>query len=236
MQIDHSRPYLEIIKEQAQNFSTYPQRLVDEFERLDRALFVPEDLRERFMSRVYTDAGCAGLLSQPGVIFEMIAGLFLKGHEKILEGGTGTGYQTAILARLAREVVTIERDKKRMEAARARLDALGIKNVTFVHSDAAYGFPPFAPYDRMIFSAAIHDKVDQLLLNQMADPSRLLIPTGTYNSERRMVIGDLLLVIKREGKVTQKIIPIYGGTLSFVPLISQREIGWTSTNTGYIPS
>lgn len=236
MQIDHSRPYMEIIKDLAQNFHEYPQRVVEQFERLDRALFVPEELRERFLDRVHTDAGCAGLLSEPGVIFDMVAYLYLKGDEVVFEGGTGVGYQTAILARLARHVVTVELNRERMKAAKARLDKLGINNVTFLYGDAAYGAPQFGPYDRMIFGAASSGLVDQFLIDQMAPRCRLLIPTGAYDPERRMVVGDLLQVDKRNGSVVQRINPNYGGTLAFVPLVSPRPIGWTHTNTGYVPS
>jgi protein-L-isoaspartate(D-aspartate) O-methyltransferase len=236
MQIDHSRPYLEIIKERAQHFHPYPQRVVEQFEQVDRARFVPEDLRERFLDRVHTDSGCAGLLSEPGVIFDMVAYLFLKGDEVVFEGGTGTGYQTAILARLARHVVTAESDRERMRSAKDRLDTLGITNVTFLHGDAAYGAPQFGPYDRMIFGAASSGFMDQVLIDQMADRCRLLIPTGTYDPARRLVVGDLLQVDKRNGSVVQRINPNYGGTLAFVPLVSSRPIGWTLVNGEYVPS
>lgn len=236
MLIDHSRPYLENIKDRAQHFHSYPQRVVEQFEQIDRALFVPEDLKERFLPRVYTDSGCAGLLSEPGVIFDMVAYLYLKGNELVFEGGTGTGYQTAILARLTKHVVTVEFDRERMESAKARLDTLGINNVTFLHGDAAYGAAQFGPYDRMIFGAASSGLIDQVIIDQMADRCRLLIPTGTYDPRRRLVVGDLLQVDKRNGSVVQKINQNYGGTLAFVPLVSPRPLGWTLANGEYIPS
>jgi protein-L-isoaspartate(D-aspartate) O-methyltransferase len=237
LQIDHTRPFLDIIKERAQRFHPYPQCLVEQFETLPRELFVPTALREVFLDRVHTDAGCAGILSQPNVIFYMVAYLYLKGQEKVFEAGTGTGYQTAILAHMCSHVYTVERDRTRLEDAQERLAQLGITNVTFVHGDAAEGLPQHAPFDRMIFGAAIHGEVDQHLIEQMAAPrSRLVVPSGTCDQERGMIVGDLLLCDKKDGEVTQKINPIFNGTLSFVPLISPRPIGWTALKAGYVPS
>jgi protein-L-isoaspartate(D-aspartate) O-methyltransferase len=236
LEIDHTRPFLEIIKERAQRFHPYPQHLVEQFETLPREAFVPEALRATFLDRVHTDAGCAGLLSQPNVIFFMVAYLFLKGNERIFEGGTGTGYQTAILANLCKHVYTVERDRKRLEAAKERLANLGISNVTFVHGDAADGLPQYAPFDRMIFGAAIHGEVEPHLLDQMAPLCRLVVPTGSYDRERRRVVGDLLQVDKKDGQVTQKINPIFNGTLFFVPLVSSHGMGWTLVKGDYVPS
>jgi protein-L-isoaspartate(D-aspartate) O-methyltransferase len=236
MQLDHSKPFLEIIDELAQRVKPYPQRLVEQFETLPRELFVPELFREEFGDRVQSDAGYGGLLSQPSVIFCMLAALFLKGSECVFEAGTGTGYQTAILAHLASHVYTVERDRSRLEAAQERLAHLAITNVTFVHGDAAYGLPQYAPFDRMIFGAAIHATVDKHLIDQMATRSRLIVPTGIYDHERGMITGDLLQCDKKDGKVTQKINPIFHGTLSFVPLVSPRPIGWTVCKDGYTPT
>jgi protein-L-isoaspartate(D-aspartate) O-methyltransferase len=234
--VDHSRPFLEVIREEARHFHPYPEHLVNLFETIPRELFVPEDLQPVFLERVHTDQGCAGLLSQPGVLFQMVARLFLHGEERVLEGGTGTGYQTALLARLARHVYTIERDSKRLEEAKGRLEQIGISNVTYIHADAAFGLPQYAPFDRMIFGAAIHGEVDQQLMAQMASRCLILMPTGSYHPQRRMVVGNLLQCEKRDGKVTQKINPVFGGTLTFVPLVSTRSIGWTPFKGGYIPS
>jgi protein-L-isoaspartate(D-aspartate) O-methyltransferase len=234
--LDPTRPFLEVIKERAEHFHPYPQRLVEQFESIPRALFVPEALKERFLDRVHTDDGCAGLLSQPSLIFDMIAFLFLKGKERIFEGGTGTGYQTAILANLCQHVYTVERNRKRLEASKERLATLGISNVTFVHGDAADGLPQYAPFDRMIFGAAIHGEVEQHLLDQMASLCRLIVPTGTYDPKMGRVMGDFLQVDKRDGQVTQKINPICNGTLFFVPLVSPHGMGWTLVNGDYVPS
>ena len=234
---DPTRPFLDVIAEHAQGFHPYPQRLMEQFETLPRALFVPEVWRTVFLDRVHLDTGYGGLLSQPGLIFDMVACLHLKGNETVFEGGTGTGYQTAILAHMCSHVYTVERDRKRLEDAQERLAHLGITNVTFVHGDGAKGLPQHAPFDRMIFGAAIHGEADQHLIEQMAAPrSRLVMPTGTYDRERGMIIGDLLLCDKKAGEVTQKINRIFNGTLSFVPLISPRSIGWTAVKDGYVPS
>lgn len=234
--VDHSRPFLEDIRERAQRFHPYPQKLVEQFEELDRALFVPEELREQFIGDVYTNKGCAGLLSQPWVIFKMVAFLYLKGHEVVYEGGTGTGYQTAILARLCKHVYSVEMNPERVAFAKDRLEKLGITNVTIVIGDAAAGLPEYGPYDRMIFGCAFsQSQVDKHLLRQMADKqSRLIAPTGTYQQER--VVGDLLQVDKRQGQVTQQVLNAFAGTLYFVPLVSPRPIGWTWQKDRFVPS
>ena len=121
MQLNHARPFLEVIDELAQRVKPYPQRLVEQFHTIPRELFIPESFREVFGDCVQRDEGYAGLLSQPSVIFCMVAALFLKGRERVFEGGTGTGYQTAILARLSEHVYTIEVDRERLEAAKVRL-------------------------------------------------------------------------------------------------------------------
>jgi protein-L-isoaspartate(D-aspartate) O-methyltransferase len=167
----------------------------------------------------------------------MLIALHLEGPERVFEAGTGTGYQTAIMARLSSHVYTVERDYQRIQEAKARLERLGITNVTFIHGDAAYGLPQHAPFDRLIFGCAIHGYVDQHLIDQMAAPrSRLIAPGGTFDHKEGMIIGDLLICDKRGEEVTQKVTTAFRGTLSFVPLLSSRSIGWTARPDGYFPS
>nr|BBH90103.1 protein-L-isoaspartate O-methyltransferase [Thermosporothrix sp. COM3]BBH90168.1 protein-L-isoaspartate O-methyltransferase [Thermosporothrix sp. COM3]BBH90233.1 protein-L-isoaspartate O-methyltransferase [Thermosporothrix sp. COM3] len=235
IRIDHDRPFLDIIKESAKQFHPYPEKLVKLFEEIDRAHFVPEELSD-FLPYVYTDRGRAGLLSQPWVIFRMCALLFLTGKETVFEGGTGTGYQTAIMARLCKHVYSVERDPKRVEFAKDRLAKLGIENVTIMQGDAAEGLPHSAPFDRMIFGCAFsQDHVEQDLLDQMAEQqSRLIAPTGQYRDGR--VYGDILRVEKRRGEVKQEVINAFANTLYFVPLVSPRPVGWTWQKDRYVPS
>lgn len=236
MELDYTKPFLDVIHELAQKVKSDPHSIVEQFETLSREDFLPDIYREAFCSRIQQDEGYAGLLSQPSVIFCMLVALSLKGSENVFEGGTGTGYQTAILARLCAHVYTVERDRSRVAEAKKRLDSLGITNVTFIHGDAAYGAPPFAPFDRMIFGAAVHDGVDQHLIDQMATQCRLIIPIGKYDHERGTIVGDLLQCDKKNGVTTQKILPVFHGTLFFTPLISPRRIGWTALPNGYVPS
>lgn len=236
MKLDYTRPFLEVIHELASTIQPYPQRLVDAFEQIPRADFLPEEYREAFGNRIHNDEGYAGLLSQPSVIFCMLAALSLKGREKVFEGGTGTGYQTALLAQLSDHVYSVEIDQARMEAARARLAHLGISNVTLIHGDAAIGLPQYAPFDRMIFGAAIHGEVDQLLIKQMAARCRLVIPTGEYDPEKKRIVGDLLQCDQKNGTITQKINPVFHGSLFFAPLVTPRSIGWSQVDDAYLPS
>lgn len=232
---DHSRPFIDIVKERATRFHPYPEKLVRLFEEIDRGHFIPPHL-EHIRDRISTNSGWNGLLSQPGVIFKMCALLYLKGYETIFEGGTGVGYQTAILARMCRHVYSVEMDAGRVAFAKDRLAKLGIENVTIVQGDAAAGLPQYAPFDRMIFGCAFSQpQVDETLLSQMAErQSRLLAPAGVYQDER--VYGDLLQVDKREGRVEQKMLDAFAGTLYFVPLISPKPYGWTWVKDRFVPS
>ena len=231
--IDHTRPFLEVIEERARRFHPYPQRLLEQFRTIPRQMFVPDE----FLDRVDQDVGYQQLLTQPSVMFYMLGYLFLKGNEQVFEGGTGTGYQTAILARLTKHVYTVELDKERLEAAKERLSRLGITNITFVNGDAAEGLPRYALFDRMIFGAATHGKVDRHLTDQMAPGSRLLIPTGEYSPHQGKIVGDLLVCNKdKEGIVRQEVKPVFNGTLFFAPLVSRRSIGWTVLKGRYVPS
>lgn len=133
---------------------------------------------------------------------------------------------------MCKHVYSVEVDPERVAFARERLAQLGIENVTIVQGDAAAGLPEHAPFDRMIYGCAIHDQVDQHLIDQLAENGGMFVPTGTFNPERRVVVGDLLSVRKRNGEVTQQVKNTFGGTLYFVPLISRRPIGWMPTADG----
>jgi protein-L-isoaspartate(D-aspartate) O-methyltransferase len=174
-------------------------------------------LRERFVAQpdrplAYADRAlaisCGQTISQPYIVALMTQALELTGKENVLEIGTGSGYQTAILAELSRQVVTIERHAELSRSAEALLGDLGYRNVTCICGDGSLGWPPAAPYDRIIVTAAAA-ACPPPLLAQLADPGVLLIPLNSGDYQE-------LQAIRREGgehTVT------YLSHCRFVPLI-----------------
>lgn len=169
-------------------------RVIDVFRRVAREDFVPEDAR----SNAYADRPI-GILegqttSQPSLIARMIDAAEVAETAHVLEVGTGFGFQTALLAALAAEVISIERYRSLAEAARTNLAAAGIRNVRVIVGDGWEGGPDHAPYDAIIVSAAA-DEVPPALSEQLAEKGRLVIPVKGPTSDEVLVFekrgGDL---------------------------------------------
>lgn len=147
-------------------------------ERIPRDLFVDT----AFAARAWDDAPLpiaeAQTISQPFVVGAMTAALELDGRQKVLEIGTGSGYQTAILAQLARRVYTVERYRTLMRLAQGRFEALGITNVVATCSDGGLGWPQQAPFERIIMTCAAPERPDALL-SQLAPGGVLVAPVGS---------------------------------------------------------
>jgi protein-L-isoaspartate(D-aspartate) O-methyltransferase len=153
------------------------RRILDLMARLDRRQFVDPQYR----SAAYDDAPLptrAGqTISQPYIVAAMTEFLEVASHHRVLEIGTGSGYQTAILAELAREVVTIERDEVLARQAWERLEQLGIPNVRIILGDGFHGWPSLGPYDRILLTAA-PVRVSPRLLDQLSAGGVLVAPEG----------------------------------------------------------
>jgi len=171
---------------------------------------VPPEMREHAYSDVPLPIGYGQTISQPYVVALMTQLLRLEPNDRVLEIGTGSGYQTAILAELAREVYSVEAIRPLAEAAARRLRRLGYTNVHFRHGDGALGWPEHAPYDGIIVTAA-PEEIPAALIAQLADDGRMVIPIGPEFTEQM-----LYLVEKRQGRIhTQPIAPV-----RFVPLVT----------------
>ncbi len=167
-----------MVEEQLKARGIRDQRVLRAMEAVPRHLFVrPED-----QEWAYADGplpiGYGQTISQPYIVARMTELLGLKGDEKVLEIGTGSGYQAAILAHLAREVHTVERIPELVEMARQRLAKLGLTNVHVHHGDGTLGWPEAAPYDAILVTAAA-PKVPEPLLEQLAEGGRLVAPVGS---------------------------------------------------------
>ncbi|MCU0881217.1 MAG: protein-L-isoaspartate(D-aspartate) O-methyltransferase [Hyphomonadaceae bacterium] len=152
-------------------------RVLSVMEQTPRDAFVDP----HFATSAWDDAAlpiaCGQTISQPFVVGAMTAALELTGSEKVLEIGTGSGYQTAILSKLARRVFTIERYRSMMKTAQARFEALGLNNIVAQCSDGGLGWPRQAPFDRIILTCAAPSQPDALL-SQLGPGGILVAPVG----------------------------------------------------------
>ena len=180
---------------------------------------IPRDrfIEEALVGEAYNDhplpIGNKQTISQPYIVALMTEALALKGTEKVLEIGTGSGYQTAVLAALADKVYTVERIRTLMIKARNILADIGFRNILFKAFDGTLGWKEFAPYDAIIVTAG-SPKVPQPLLDQLQDGGRLIIPTGNKVSQ------DLIKITKTKGRFVQEDL----GGCRFVNLVGVH--GW----------
>ncbi len=151
--------------------------LMDFFRHLDRSVFIDNEHKASANLDTPLPIGCGQTISQPSLVAEM-TGLLEPGEDsRVLEIGTGSGYQTAFLAEFSKEVYTIERFQEFTEKARLRLNALGYTNVFFRTGDGSEGWPEYAPFDRIIVTAAAGAMPDALV-GQLSAGGRLLVPVG----------------------------------------------------------
>ncbi|MFQ5906762.1 MAG: protein-L-isoaspartate(D-aspartate) O-methyltransferase [bacterium] len=189
------------------------RRVLEVMRKVPRHLFVEEALWERAYDDHPLPIGEGQTISQPYMVAIMTEVLELKGNEKVLEIGTGSGYQTAILAELAEQVFTIERIDKLLKMARRNLDMLGYANVVYRTGDGTIGWQDQAPFGAILVTAGAPD-VPKYLFEQLAEGGRMVVPIGGMHGQ------DLVVVKKKNGK------PIKTSHFGcvFVPLIG--KYGW----------
>jgi protein-L-isoaspartate(D-aspartate) O-methyltransferase len=181
--------------------------------KVERHLFVPKDLQASAYSDQPLPIGEGQTISQPYIVALMTELLELKGDEKVLEVGTGSGYQAAILAELAKEVYTIEIVEKLALSAEKLLFELGYKNIKVKAGDGYLGWPEAAPFDAIVVTCA-PDHIPKSLLEQLKEGGRMVVPVGTYTQE-------LKKITKRAGKFgTTDVIPVI-----FVPMTGEGVKG-----------
>jgi protein-L-isoaspartate(D-aspartate) O-methyltransferase len=184
-------------------------RVLHAMESVPRDRFVPLQHEDDAYGDHPLPIGYGQTISQPYIVALMTELLQLKGDEKVLEIGTGSGYQTAILSLLAREVYTVERVPQLAEMARERLSELGYQNVHIRLSDGYEGWPEHAPYDAIIVTCAA-EEMPTPLVEQLADGGRLVAPVGESGWSQ-----SLVLLHKRGTEITRREI----AGVVFVPLV-----------------
>ena len=163
-------------------------KVIDAMERVPRELFVPESKRHLSYEDMPLPIGEKQTVSQPHIVAMMTHALELKESDKVLEVGTGSGYQAAILSLLARQVFSIERIPSLAEGARTLLSSLGYDNVEVRPAGSALGCPEEAPFDAIIVTAAA-PALPRTLMEQMADGGRMVIPAGSQQEQSLIRVG-----------------------------------------------
>jgi protein-L-isoaspartate(D-aspartate) O-methyltransferase len=169
-----------------------------------------------FVESAYADQAlpieCGQTISQPFVVAYMTEKLEVSPDHRVLEIGTGSGYQAAVLSRLAREVVSIERYRSLADAAREKLEALGYGNVTIRVGDGMAGAPDLAPFDRIMVTAAAED-IPQALLAQLAEDGKMVLPVGPRHDAQYLVKLTKRLGggLTREELIAVRFVPLLSG-------------------------
>ncbi|MCX7725871.1 MAG: protein-L-isoaspartate(D-aspartate) O-methyltransferase [Chitinispirillaceae bacterium] len=185
------------------------ERVLDAFMKVPRHLFVDKAMYHQAYEDTALPIGFGQTISQPYIVALMTQLLNLKENEKILEIGTGSGFQTAILAQFSKRVYTIERSPELGETARKRLRELGYDNIVFRIGDGSLGWPGQSPFDKIIVTAGA-PTVPQSLLEQLSTKGRLVIPTGNRLLQQLMVYEKTDKEIKQFSVEQVVFVPLIG--------------------------
>ena len=199
-----------MVREQISNRGIQDNRVIEAFLKVERHKFIPEKHRNSSYADHPVPIGEGQTISQPYIVALMSECLELKGTERVLEVGTGSGYQAAILAQLAKEVYSVERFPDLAQQARSVLNGSGYSNIKIKVDDGTTGWKEEAPFDRIIVTAAAQ-KIPQPLIDQLAEGGKLIMPVGETFSQ-------VLTILEKEGgKITSRIVC---GCV-FVPLVGK---------------
>ena len=202
-----------MVSTQIESRGVKDKHVLKAMKKVPRHIFVEEALWERAYDDHPLPIGQGQTISQPYMVGSMTEALELKGKGKVLEIGTGSGYQTAILAEIAEQVFTIERIEELLKKARRTLDRLGYANVVFRVGDGTIGWQDQAPFDAILVTAGAPD-VPKYLFEQLAEGGRMAVPIGDVHGQ------TLVVIKKKDGKPVKT---THFGCV-FVPLIGKN--GW----------
>jgi protein-L-isoaspartate(D-aspartate) O-methyltransferase len=187
-----------MVKEQIVNRGISDRATLNAMKKVPRHLFVPADIKDEAYEDNPLPIGYGQTISQPYIVAYMTEVSRPSPREKVLEIGTGSGYQAAILAEITDTVYTIEIIPELAKEASDRFKKLGYKNIITRYGDGYKGWPEHSPFDIIIVTAAA-EKIPQPLLDQLAENGRLVIPVGEPNA-----VQELILVVKKNGKTESK--------------------------------
>jgi protein-L-isoaspartate(D-aspartate) O-methyltransferase len=212
--VDAAVARAEMVERQLRRRGITDERVLAAMGRVPRELFVPEGLRRYAYDDGALPIGCHQTISQPFVVATICSLLELRGHERVLDVGTGSGYQTAVLAELAAEVVSIERIPELADEARARLHEAGYFDVEVQVGDGSLGVPEHAPFDAIAVAAAAPG-IPRALYDQLTEGGRLVVPRGSRRGQ------ELVQVVRTaEGPTERSSI-----SCRFVPLVGDEGFG-----------
>ncbi len=162
--------------------------IVEYYKKLDRSMFMEENKQFAFVDAAFS-IGHGQTISQPSLVLRMTLMLGIEEDSKVLEIGTGSGYQTALLAKFASEVYTVERIEPLMKKAKERLGRLGFSNIRYKLGDGSKGWEEEAPFDRIIVTAAAR-QIPKMLIKQLATGGGMIIPVGHHTQRINIVSKD----------------------------------------------
>ena len=212
---DFEKARARMVEEQLIPRSIHNQKTLEAMGKVPRHLFVEDALKNQAYGDFPLPIGRGQTISQPYIVALMTQALGLKGHERVLEIGTGSGYQAAILSQVCEKVYTVERIDTLLVQARKVFDSQHYLNILTKLDDGTNGWPEYGPYDAIIVTAG-GPKVPLPLLEQLADPGILIIPVGDRG------VQDLRIVTKRDDEITEKTLEL----VRFVSLIGDH--GWNN--------
>jgi len=188
------------------------KRVISAMNKIPRHRFVPEDLRSFAYSDQILPIGQGQTISQPHITALMVSLLGLKGHESVLEIGTSSGYQTAVLGELSSRVFSIDTEAELLKTASERLRKMGYTNVHTKIESGYQGWPKFAPFDAIISTYAAN-KIPLSLLKQLKDGGKMVLPLGDSYPQK------LTLIEQKGGKITRK----YITHVIFMPMLRRSD-------------
>ena len=186
-------PLERMIQQQVVERGIRDGRVLEALRAVPRELFFPEESKQSAFADRAAPIGHGQTISQPYMVALMSQRLEVRAQHRVLEIGTGSGYQTAVLCHLAGDVYSVERVKPLLDAAFERVLGLGLRNVHFRHGDGTLGWPEAAPFDRILVTAGAPEMPRKLLLGQLKDGGVAVLPVGPQDDQ-------MLVEVRREGE------------------------------------
>jgi protein-L-isoaspartate(D-aspartate) O-methyltransferase len=207
MDYDQQREYL--IRAHIEGSAATDERVIAAMRRVPRHEFVPEAYRYRAYDNESLPIGEGQTISQPLIVAKMTEALDVRPEHKVLEIGTGSGYQTAILAELAGEVYTVERRETLSLRAQEVLARLGYESIRFAVADGSLGWPERGPFDRIMVTAS-SPKIPEPLVEQLAMNGRLVLPVGDYSRQVLTIVDKLEDGLRKREDIGCVFVPLVG--------------------------